>query len=149
MMRLRVLTLVLLSSVALTAGAEGISVRDAWVREAPPGAQVLAAYLTIVNPGKHAVKLVRVTSPDFESVMVHQTRVREGVATMLAVDALTVPARGQAAFVPGGDHLMLHGPRRALAAGANVTFRLQFDSGATLTVNAPVRADAPAAHHHH
>jgi hypothetical protein len=29
-----------------------------------------------------------------------------------------------------------------------VILRLQFDSGATLTVNAPVLRDAPAAHHH-
>ncbi len=155
-MRRRLLTFVLLFSAAvpdaaLTARADGVSVRDAWVREAPPGAAVLAAYLTLENPGPRAVKLVRVTSPDFESVRLHQTRVREGVATMVAVDALTVPARGRAAFVPGGDHLMLHGPRRALAAGASVSFRLQFDSGATLTVDAPVRRDAPATaqHHHH
>jgi copper(I)-binding protein len=66
----------------------------------------------------------------------------------VAIDTLTVPAQGHAAFVPGGDHLMLHGPRRALAAGARVILRLQFDSGATLTVNAPVLRDAPAAHHH-
>lgn len=149
MMRLRLLTFALLFGAALAAPADAITVRDAWVREAPPGAAVLAAYLTIENPGPRAVKLVRVTSPDFDSVMLHQTRVREGVATMVAVDALTVPARGRVAFVPGGDHLMLHGPRRALAAGASVTFHLHFDSGATLTVKAPVRGDGPAAHHHH
>jgi copper(I)-binding protein len=147
-MRVRLLTFALLFSAALAARADGITVRDAWVREAPPGAPVLAAYLTLENTGARAVKLTRVTSPDFESVMLHQTRVREGVATMVAVDTLTVPAQGRAAFVPGGDHLMLHGPRRALAAGARVTFHLHFDSGATLTVDAPVRRDAPAAHHH-
>lgn len=149
MMRLRLLTFALLFGASLATRADAVTVRDAWVREAPPGAAVLAAYLTIENPGPRAVKLVGVTSPDFDSVMLHQTRVREGVATMMAVDALSVPARGRAALVPGGDHLMLYGPHRALAAGASVTLRLRFDSGATLTVKAPVRADGPAAHHHH
>ena len=49
---------VLLLITGLLAVADSsVVVRDAWVREAPPGAPVLAAYFTLENPGSKADKL--------------------------------------------------------------------------------------------
>lgn len=126
-----------------------IVVRDAWMREAPPGAQVLAAYLTLENPGSKADKLVAVRGPDFDKIEIHATEIRAGVARMIALDALPIPPHAVVALAPGGYHLMLHHPRRALAAGMSTRLELRFDSGARLTVVAPVRrAESGAAHHH-
>ena len=140
----------MLMMTCLAAVADGTVVaRDAWVREAPPGAQVLAAYLTLENPGTKADKLVAVLSPDFARVEIHATEIRDGIARMIAIDTLPIPAHAVVKLAPGGYHLMLHRPRRALAAGMSVTLQLRFDSGARLTVVAPVRrAESDAAHDH-
>ncbi len=126
-----------------------VVVRDAWVREAPPGAPVLAAYFTLENQGSKADRLVAVLSPDFAKTEIHATEIRAGVARMIALDALSVPPHAIVRLAPGGQHLMLHHPRRALAAGASIKLELRFDSGARLTVVAPVRrAESGAVHHH-
>jgi len=126
-----------------------IVVRDAWVREAPPGVAVLAAYFTLENPGANEDKLVAVLSPDFDKIEIHATEIRAGVARMIAIDNLKVPARNKVRLAPGGLHLMLHRPRRALAAGADVKLELRFGSGASLSVLAPVRrAESGMTHHH-
>ena len=141
--------IMLLWPCLLAVAGSSIVVRDAWVREAPPGAAVLAAYFTLENPGSKADKLVAVRSPDFDKIEIHATEIRAGVARMLALDALPVPPRAVVKLAPGGYHLMLHHPRHALAAGMSTRLELSFDSGARLTVVAPVRrAQSGAAHHH-
>lgn len=141
---------VMLMMTCLLAAADSIIlVRDAWVREAPPGAAVLAAYFTLENTGTKEDKLVAVRCPDFDKVEIHATEIRAGVARMIALDALPIPPQAVVKLAPGGYHLMLHQPRRALAAGMSVKLDLRFDSGAQLTVIAPVRrAESGAGHHH-
>ena len=142
---------VMLMMTCLLAVADStIVVRDAWVREAPPGAAVLAAYFTLENPGSKADKLVAVRSPDFDKIEIHATEIRAGVARMITLDALPIPPRAEVKLAPGGHHLMLHRPQRALTAGMSIKLELRFDSGARVTVVAPVRrAESGAAHHHH
>lgn len=131
---------VLLVTMAALAYADGtIAVRDAWVREAPPGAAVLAAYFTLENTGTKADKLVAVLCPDFGKIEIHATEIRAGVARMIALDALPIPPHEVVALAPGGTHLMLLRPRRALTAGMRIKLELRFDSGTHMTVVAPVR----------
>jgi len=141
---------VMLMMTCLLAVADStIVVRDAWVREAPPGAAVLAAYFTLENTGTKEDKLVAVRCPDFDKIEIHATEIRAGVARMIALDALPIPPHAVVKLAPGGYHIMLHHPRRALAAGMSVKLELRFDSGAQLTVVVPVRrAESGAAHHH-
>jgi len=141
---------VMLLMASMVAPADNvIVVRDAWVREAPPGASVLAAYFTLENPGSKADKLVAVLCPDFDKIEIHATEIRAGVARMIELDALPIPPHATVKLAPGGYHLMLHHPRRALAAGMNVKLELRFESGARLTMVAPVRrAESGAVHHH-
>jgi len=141
---------VMLMMTSLLALADNtIVVRDAWVREAPPGAPVLAAYFTLENQGSKADKLVAVLCPDFDKIEIHATEIRAGVARMIELDALPIPPHATVKLAPGGYHLMLHHPRRALAAGMNVKLELRFESGARLTMVAPVRrAESGAVHHH-
>jgi copper(I)-binding protein len=141
---------VMLLITSLLAVADStIVVRDAWVREAPPGAPVLAAYFTLENTGSKADKLVAVRAVDFEKIEIHATEIRAGVARMIALDALPIPPHALTKLAPGGYHIMLHHPRRALAAGMSVKLELRFESRTRLSVAAPVRrAESGAAHHH-
>jgi copper(I)-binding protein len=139
----------LLITSLLAVADSSVVVRDAWVREAPPGAPVLAAYFTLENPGSKADKLVAVRGADFEKIEIHATEIRAGVARMIALAALPIPPHAVVRLAPGGYHIMLHHPRRVLAAGMSVKLELRFESGTRLTVVAPVRrVESGTAHHH-
>lgn len=150
--------LALFGSLALAGCAPGPAgdpprVVDPWIRMAPPGAGMMAGYLTLENPGEQPLELVAVSSPVFSSVEVHRTEIVDGVARMIAEPALTVPSGGRAVFEPGGRHLMLHGPARELGEGETVALAFGFADGTRIDVQAPVRRGTGAAgadpHHGH
>jgi len=123
---------------------DGIEVRDAWVRAAPPGAMSLAGYLSIDNGTDGDVRLTDVSSADFGMIMLHTTVIEDGVARMLHLDGLDVPARGTVRLAPGGTHMMLMHPKRALREGDTVDFRFGFSDGRVKEVTAGVSRDEPA-----
>ncbi len=122
------------------------------VRAAPPGAPVMAGYLTLRNPGRRSVAITGAASPAFARVEVHRTVMRDGVARMEPVQRLEVPAGGTVRMAPGGMHLMLIRPRRALRPGETVRVVLRFAEGAEQAVTLPVRRGGMAGmedgHHH-
>jgi copper(I)-binding protein len=140
----------MLMTACLLALADSVIVlQDAWVREAPPGAPVLAAYFSLENTGSKADKLVAVRSLDFEKIEIHSTEIHSSVARMITLDTLAIPSRAVIKFAPGGNHLMLIKPRRALAAGMRIKLEFRFGSGAHLTVLAPVRRAVSDISQHH
>jgi len=133
--------LVVLLGAGPAVACPGLEVIDPWIAEAPPAASVLAGYATLRNSGKTALTLTQVSSGDFSSAMLHETIVRDGMAHMEHLDGLTLPAGSDVRLNPGGRHLMLVGPKRALKAGDRVQLRLQ--CGATgRDVPFTVRKDA-------
>lgn len=146
---MRVLITLLFSICCFPAAAadDAFIVRNAWVREAPPGAEVMAAYFEIENRTAAERKLVAASSKDAERIEIHTVTLHDGVARMAPVSNLQLPAGGVVTLKPGGYHLMLYRPRRALTEGATVAIELRFDSGAPLTVQAPVRRAQGPMHH--
>ncbi len=130
--------LVLCSGIA---GATGtIEIDNAWIREAPPGAPMLAGYLCLHNTTGAAATLVGVQSPLFPHIMMHRTEIREGMARMMHQDTVDVPAGQRVCFEPGGLHLMMAAPDQPLRAGERVELELQFADGHSQRIQAPVRA---------
>lgn len=112
---------------------------DAWIREAPPAASVLAGYLVISNPTAAAVTVTGVSGADFSSVEIHRTVIEDGMARMQSAGQLEIPAGGKFTLAPGGYHLMLFNPRRPLTSGDNVKLLLHVRNGACVGVTLPVR----------
>ncbi|MGW8310611.1 MAG: copper chaperone PCu(A)C [Thiogranum sp.] len=136
----RRLTLLLLSLItSLAAAASGLLADGAWVREAPPGASMMAAYLVITNPTNRDARLVGVESPVFAHVMMHKSVTVDGMARMLHQDSILIPAHGSVALEPGGYHLMMPAPDTRLSAGDEVEFLLHFDDNSSVRVTAVVR----------
>lgn len=103
-----------------------VSVTDAWIREAPPGATAMAAYMLVFNPTKHTLALTHVTSPAFEEVQMHVSEVKDGLARMRQVPGFTIGPGARLLFKPGGNHLMLLHPKKALKSGDIVPMVLEF-----------------------
>jgi len=133
-------TLLALCLLGPTAWAgPNIVVDSPWVREAPPGTSVSAAYMTLKNQGDEAAEVVGVSAREYARAELHET-VHEGDnAGMRAVNSLTIPAGERISLEPGGLHLMLHEPDSRLEAGDWVTLMLTFDDGQLLEVTAPVK----------
>ena len=123
---------------------KGVHVESAWVRAAPPGAMMLAGYMTLRNDGRVPVVFKSAQSDAFGMVELHRTTIVNGVSTMRAAGEQTIPAGGSLRFEPGGLHLMLMQARHELKVGDKVRFRLHFADGTALDVDAVVSVEAPA-----
>lgn len=132
------LLLLAMAAAPLSAEVE-LEVRNAWIREAPPGAQVHAGYLEISNHGTTDTALTGISSKDFGAVEIHRTVVEDGMARMQRIERLEVPAGGKATLAPGGYHLMLFRPARALTAGDTAGLLLHFSDGICRNTTAVVR----------
>lgn len=118
---------------------EGIAIRDAWLRQPPPSAEVSAGYMLIANPGAEADRLVSVETDAAERVEIHEMDEVDGVMRMREIEGgLEVPAGGEVALRPGGYHLMLMGAG-GLEAGQQVDAVLVFERAGRVEVTFDVR----------
>jgi len=132
----------LILALTFTAAASeeaGVSVRDAWVRESPPGVAMMAGYMALRNNTSRSQVLVTARSPDFETVMIHRTIVKDGMASMEHATQIEIAPNASLLFAPGGYHLMLLNPKRTLRAGNRVDINLEFRGGLVLPVAFEVR----------
>ena len=126
----------------LAAGCSGeVTVDNAWVRAAPPGAGMTAGYLSVHNSTGQTVTLVSAASDSHGDAMLHESFVENGTSKMRHLDEVSVAANSKASFEPGGRHLMLMAPTRDLEEGDVVALTLHFADGSTITVDADVRRD--------
>ncbi len=132
--------------------AEGdIVVRDAWVREVPPGASVSAAYMTIENKGSQVDKLTALSSDAAENVEIHMSNVDEnGIAKMERIKTLELPAGESLELKPGGMHVMLIGLKESLIGIESVTMNLSFEKAGDMLIKVPVKSmkSSGEVHHH-
>lgn len=126
-----------------------IVVESPWVREGPPNAKTLAAYMVLRNDGDRTEVLKGVSTPAFEKVEIHRTVMEEGVATMVPQESLTIPQGQSVTLEPGGFHLMLINAKKALKEGEDVELTLRFNDGENIDIDAPVRKDPAASSQHH
>jgi len=128
-----------LTLVAAANEAADVSVRDAWVRETPPGMTMMAGYMELRNNTSQPQVLVAASSSDFETVMIHRTIVKNGMASMVHASQIELTPIASFIFTQGGYHLMLMSPKRTLRAGNRVDINLEFRSGLRLLVSFEVR----------
>ena len=136
-----VFTALILALTLIAAASEeaGVSVRDAWVRESPPGVAMMAGYMALQNNTSRSQVIVAAHSSDFETVMIHRTIVKNGMAGMEHAPQVELAPNASLIFAPGGYHLMLMNPKRTLRAGNSVVINLEFRGGLVLPVAFEVR----------
>jgi len=125
--------------------AETVHASNAWVRWLPNKLPA-AGYVTLTNSGDKPVDLDldHVTSPDYGSVMLHQTVSNGSTSQMEMVEKATVPAHGVLKIAPGGYHFMLEDAKRKIAPGDTVHLRMKFSDGTTLDTPFAVKSPGQA-----
>lgn len=104
-----------------------LNIEDAY-QPARPGFMAMAAgYLELTNEGDAGVRIIGVDSPDYQSVSIHKSVLKDGAYEMERVSSLELLAGETLSLEPGGLHLMLHQPVKKYAVGdvITVTFRLE------------------------
>ena len=101
--------------------------------------------MTLINSGHAPRMLIGAASPDFGEVSFHQMHMKNSVNEMAAVSTVTVAPRSGLQFSPGGYHLILMRPRRALQPGDHVPITLRFADGESLNVQFEVRTASGSA----
>lgn len=138
---MRIALLICAASFSLPAWAcPGVSASDAWIREAPPGASVMAGYITLTNTSGKPQTLRGLSSTDFGAVEIHRTITENGQSHMEALDTLAIPAHGTTRLAPGDAHLMLFRAQRPLKAGDTVKMQLSCGRKQRLLVDFAIRA---------
>jgi len=134
------LYLILLFLGAAPVIACDLKISDAWIREAPPGSMTLAGYASLINTGQQSLRILKIHSPVFSEVQMHESVVENGMASMRAIDSLQLAAHQAVAFKPGGKHFMLMGANKALHQGDTVQMQLQDQKGCMTEAVFTVRA---------
>jgi copper(I)-binding protein len=123
---------------AATAQAQGILVKDAWIRGIPPTATTTAAFMTIQNTGPEEMVLESVTCEIAKVAQIHTMAQVGEIMTMKEIGELSVPANGQTVLAPKGYHIMLIGLYKPITEGETIPILLNFADGTIATVNAVV-----------
>ncbi len=138
-----VFLMIALSFIVAASEDAGISVRDPWIREAPPGMTVMAGYMALRNNTSRPQALVAAHSSSFDTLTIHRTMVRDGMAGMVHASRIEFASNANLVFAPGGYHLMLTNPKQILRAGDRVDIILEFRGGLRLPVSFEIRREEP------
>jgi copper(I)-binding protein len=133
-MRIKMLT-ILAVLLPLAAQAGDVTVSQPWMRFLLPSLPA-SGYMVLQNHGDAAETLTGAASPACGSLMLHESEDNSGMAMMMMVPSVPIPAHGSVTFAPGGYHLMCMGPKMKVGDKVPVTLTLQ--PGGTLTYVAPV-----------
>lgn len=145
MKRPTILVLALLLSPVIAAQqheAKSIHVTHAWSRALPPVSENGAAYVTIMNSGHHADKLLGASSPIAQRAELHSHTMEGGVMKMRPVVSIELLPGEKVALKPGGFHVMLMGLKQPLKEGDHFPLTLRFANAAPTTVEVVVQATA-------
>lgn len=124
------LTLLLsgLAWVWLVDQPEAIRVEQSRIRLLP-GDGPQAGYFILHNDTSRMHRLLSASSPVFEHVMLHQTRIENDQARMQALDdGVVINAGDSIEFAPNGMHLMMMRSTQLLEVGDLVPVTLQFNN---------------------
>lgn len=140
--------LIAVSSIAATAHAAGaadsITLVDAYVRQAPPGAPATGAFMVIRNASGKDTKLVKADNPVSKLTELHTHLNEGGMMKMRPVKDIPLPAGGEAVLKPGGLHVMLIDLKSPLKDGDTLPLTFTFDDGSSKEFKVPVKMPTAA-----
>lgn len=155
---------------ASSGGGDGVRVTDAWARTSPAMADTGAVYFSVSSADGDVLIGGSVDASVASTVELHETVMADGddmgghggdttmaggmgsgttmaggmgEMTMQEVDTIEIPAGETVSLKPGGLHIMLPGLAAPLEAGSTFELTLSFEKAGEVTVEVPVRDNAP------
>lgn len=130
-----------------------IEVGQPWSRATPPTAPAAGGFLTLINKGSAADRLLAVETPAAGKVEIHEMKMDGNVMRMRQVEGgLVLPSGQTVELRPGGYHLMFMGLKEPFTKDQRVPATLVFEKAGRLQVEFKVEAlgaSGPAATDRH
>ena len=123
-----------------------LTVEHAWSKATIGAGRPAVFYVEITSTGASDDALVGISTPAAAMPMLHETVVKDGIASMPPAMSIPVPAGQGVQLAPGGYHGMLTGLTTALKEGDSFPVTLTFEKAGEVTVNVDVlslRAEGP------
>jgi copper(I)-binding protein len=117
------------------AASPAVTVTKPWMRYLLPSLPA-AGYMTLTNSGNTDAVLTGAASPACGMLMLHKSQDDSGMAMMMDMQTITIPANGSVTFAPGGYHLMCMQPKMKI--GDKLPLTLSFQDGSSLAATMPV-----------
>lgn len=140
------LFMLLVASSGQVSAATDVHVMQPWSRALPAVSRNGAAYVTLMNHGASAIRLVGASTPIADSAELHTHVIEEGVMKMRRLDGLTIETGDSAVLEPGGNHIMLFGLNQPLVEAEHYPLTLEFEDGAEVNVTVEIRAAHAESH---
>jgi len=107
-----------------------------WARATPKGATVGGGYLTIINTGNAADRLVGGASDISSRFEIHEMSMDKGVMKMREVTSgVEIKPAQTIRFEPSGYHIMFVGLKQPLREGEHIKATLQFEKAGNASVD--------------
>jgi copper(I)-binding protein len=119
---------------------EMLTAEQAYIRAMPPGQQVTAAFLKLVNSSDRACVITGGSSPIASDIQIHEHQHSDGMMKMRPLPSVTVEAGQSLMFEPGQLHLMLFGVQTTLVPGERQVIALTTENCGALLIQAEVRS---------
>lgn len=127
-----------------------LKIQHPYARPTAPAQQNGAAYVTILNTGKSADKLIAVSSPAAKTVEIHSTSMTDNIMRMRQTKEIDLPPESNLEMTPGkGYHLMLVSLTKPLQQGEKVPLTFTFKKAGKLIVFADVETTEAGENNHH
>ncbi len=93
-----------------------------------PGAKAAAGYMAISNNGDSAEYLLAIEPSFADAAEVHKSEMQDGIARMVPVGVLEIPADDTVVLEPGGLHVMFFDPKGPFEPGEELPVTLIFEN---------------------
>src|ERR1700738_3941056 len=101
-------------SIAQNPSENKLAVTNVWANATPHGSTIGVIYMTLVNNGDSADRLLAGTTPGAEKVEFHSNINDNGVMRMRELTAIDVAAGTKVLLKPGSTHAMIVGLKQPL-----------------------------------
>ena len=118
--------------------ASTIVVQQPWARATPGGATTGAAYMTLMNNGASADRLLSATTPLADAIQFHKETEDNGVSRMREIHSVDLDPGAKVIFRPGEMHLMIVGLKQPLTEGKTFPLALQFEKAGSIELKVPI-----------
>ena len=108
-----------------------IVIKNAWVRAAPSGSKIMAAYMIIDNQTSETITSSKIIANGFEKTEIHTSYVVDEISKMKKLNNLSIKGSESLVMEPGGLHLMLINPDEVPKRNSNVEILMFFKNAST------------------
>ena len=108
---------------------KSLVISNAWIRLMPPVTNSTAAYFTLENQSDKAIEIVAISTVIAKNSTMHDTVVENDMATMVALEVLSIASESKVVFAPGGKHLMIMGLTEPLTKNKDVNLHFELKNG--------------------